>query len=564
MKFSEKDIRIFRGVSLVAGIFTLVIAFTMLFTLIQLKTINPLDTPSMKAIKDQFDSDPENRDKAEQVRTIDLMARRAYFSSRWQVETGSYLLLAGALVFVVFQRLIAGSEKPLRNLYPDKPNIDTERIRNRKILIISGCVVTITAVISSFILRSELPASGNTIPAAIAEVSPPVIQAEAYQPGDVNYPFFRGEGSRGIARGSDYPTEWDAQGNKNIKWKIAVPKPGKSSPVIWGDKLYLTGAGDGGFDIYCIDKNSGKVLWNRSGSDFPGSSKDEPESDQDAGMAVPTAAVNEDGVYAIFGNGNLACYDHEGKLVWAKNIGVPQVTYGFSSSLLIFQNILIVQYDSQNKLAISGFDLKTGDQKWETTRPGRAVNSSPVLASFNGQPQVLVNGNPNVSAYDPVEGKELWSLPGVSGDVAPSVAVNSKMVFTAVDYFNVVAIIPGKNGSTAWQDNTFTPDVSSPVANESFLFVTTGNGDAACYNAQTGDTLWSHYFQNPFYASPVICDNKVYMLDRTGTMHITDAAGKLKVISSSPLGESTDCTPAFSEKRIYIRGKTNLYCIGSN
>ncbi len=187
-----------------------------------------------------------------------------------------------------------------------------------------------------------------------------------------------------------------------------------------------------------------------------------------------------------------------------------------------------------------------------------------MLATFDGQPQLLINGNPNVSSYDPVEGKELWSLPGVSGDVAPSLAVNSKMVYAVTDYYKHYCTETGKEGSTVWEDNTFTPDVSSPVANENFLFVSTGNGDAACYNPETGDTLWSHYFEDPFYASPIICDNKVWMLDRTGTMHIVEAGSTFKLISTSPLGEKTDCTPAFSEKKIYIRGKANLYCIAEN
>ena len=112
MKISEKEIRIFNGISMAAGIFTVVVAITMIFSLIQLKTINPLDNPTIQAVKEQFDSDPENRDKAELVRAMDLMARKAYFSSRWQVETGSYLLLAGALVFVVFSDLL----QEVRNL----------------------------------------------------------------------------------------------------------------------------------------------------------------------------------------------------------------------------------------------------------------------------------------------------------------------------------------------------------------------------------------------------------------------------------------------------------------
>jgi outer membrane protein assembly factor BamB len=384
------------------------------------------------------------------------------------------------------------------------------------------------------------------------------------RPGDVNYPFFRGEGNRGIAGGTGFPTEWNGPEGRNIKWKIAVPKPGQNSPVIWGDRLFLTGAVNSECEVYCIDKNTGEILWTGSATGFPGSSAAVPESDSDAGMAVPTAAVSENAVCAIFGNGNLVCFDHDGKLKWAKNIGVPVSTYAYSASLVIFDKLLLVQYDSQDKITLSGYELNTGDQKWETPRPGRPVNSSPVLATFDGQPQILINGNPNVSSYDPVEGKELWSLPGVSGDVATSLAVNSTMVYAVADYFNIVALKPGSNGSTVWEDNTFTPDVSSPVADDNFLFVSTGNGDAACYNSQTGDTLWSHYFEEPFYASPIICDNKVWMLDRTGTMHIVEAGSEFKLISTSPLGEKTDCTPAFSEKKIYLRGKANLYCIAEN
>ena len=560
MKFSEKEIRIFKGISLVSGVFTFVIAITMIFSLIQLKTINPLDSPSLQSIKEQFDRDPDNRDKAEQVRAIDLMARKAYFSSRWQVETGSYLLLAGAFVFVVFQRLVAGSEKPPRSLHPGKPDIDSERIRNRRYLVISAGAVTIIAVVSSFVLRTELPAPGRS--SAITETTePPVVLAGIDQPGDVNYPFFRGEGSRGIAGGAGFPTEWNGTEGRNIKWKIAVPKPGQNSPVIWGEKLFITGAVNGECEVYCINKNTGEILWTGSASGFPGASSAVPESDADAGMAVSTAAVSENEVCAIFGNGNIVCFDHDGELKWAKNIGVPESTYGYSSSLVIYGKLLLVQYDSQDKITLSGFELNTGEMKWETIRSGRPVNSSPVLATFNGQPQLLINGNPNVSSYDPVDGKELWSLPGVSGDVAPSLAVNSEMVYTATDYYKIIALKPGRNGSKVWEDNTFTPDVSSPVANDGYLFVVTGNGDAACYNSETGDTLWSHYFENPFYASPVIGDNKVWMLDRTGMMHIVEAGSILKIISSSPIGEKSDCTPAFSEKKIYIRGRSNLYCI---
>lgn len=548
---------------MVSGVFTMVIAFIMIFSLIQLKTIDPLNNPAVLSVKEQYDKDPDSRNKAEQVRAMDLMARKAYFSSRWQVETGSYLMLAGALVFVLFQRLIAGNEKPARSLLSDKPDINSEKIKNRRYLVISACVVTLAAVISSFVMRKDLPAPGRSS-TKTDKSKPSVVSDATNQPGDINYPFFRGEGSHGIAGGTGFPVEWNGTDGKNIKWKISLPKPGKSSPVIWGDKLFLTGAKEGEFEVYCLDKNSGKILWTGSGSDFTGASKVVPESDNEAGMAVPTSALNKDVICAMFGNGNLVCYDHNGKLIWAKNIGIPQTTYAFSASLLIFDKLLIIQYDSNEKIALLGLDLKTGEQKWETPRSGRVVNSSPVFATFDGQAQIIINGNPNVSSYDPLTGKELWSQPGVTGDVVPSVAVNSKMVFAVTDYSKLIALKPGQNGAKVWDDNRFTPDVSSPVANDKYLFIATGNGDAACYNAEKGDTLWTHYFEHPIYASSIICDNKVWILDREGIMHVVEAGESFRIIATSPLGENADCTPAFSDKKIYIRGRVNLYCIAAN
>ena len=560
MKFSDKQIKLFRGIILVSGIFTLVIAFTMLFSLLQLKTIDPLNSPSLQSVKEQFDKDPDNRDKAEQVRAMDLMARKAYFSSRWQVETGSYLMLAGAVIFVFFQRLVAGNEKLPRPKPSEKPDISEEKIRYRRYLVISAGVVVILAVISSFVLRSDLPAPGQTSKTG-KNNSEPVAAAVMELPGEVNFPFFRGEGSRGIAGGTGYPKEWNGADGKNIKWKIPIPMHGKSSPVIWGDKLFLTGENGKDFEVYCIDKNKGEILWTGSGSDFPGASAEIPEGDAEAGMSVPTPAVCEEGVFAIFGNGNLVAYNMNGKRLWAKNIGIPQHVYGYSSSLVIYNKQLIVQYDSDAKVALIAFDVNTGDQKWETIRQGRPVNTSPVLASFDGVVQVVINGSPNVSAYDATKGTELWSLPGLKNDVAVSVAVNSNFVYAVANYEKLMAIRAGKNVSVVWEDNTYTPDVASPVANEEFLFVADGAGSIACYKADSKEVIWENYFNDPFYSSAIIADNLVYFLDRKGIMHVVKAQGTYELVAESPLGEDTDCTPAFSEKKIYIRGSKNLYCI---
>jgi len=579
MKLPEEDISTLTIISLIAGIFTLVVAITMIFSLLQLKTIDPLDNPVLLELKEQYDRDPDNANLAEQIRAMDLMARKAYFATRRQIEIGSYLLLAGAVVFIFCQRLITGEEKVIPSVPGEKPDPLLKQKRGRQLLLISASVITAGAIVSSFLLRNNLPeiriskqgnkivsglftnkkrASGSSSEQGGKNYS---IPEEDFIPHEFNFPFFRGQDGRGIAGGSGYPTEWDGEQGTNIKWKLKIPKSGKSSPIIWGDKLFITGAEGTVGEVYCIDKNSGEILWSVPSTGIEGEPEELPEMDMEAGLAVSTAATNGKAVCAIFANGNLICLDMDGNKMWALNVGALDNVYGYSCSLIIHENTLIVQHDSNERLSMMGFNINTGEMIWETPRRGHPVWSSPVLATFNDKPQVIINGNPDVTSFDAVTGEELWSVECLTGDVAPSLAVNSTMVYANTDYARLAAIKPGPGASIVWEDNYYTSDVSSPVANNSYLFIATGYGDVACYDAQKGDTLWTHYFMEQYFASPIIADDMVYLLDRRGTTNIIKAAGIFELISVSFLGEPSDCTPAFSDKKIYIRGIENLYCI---
>ncbi len=576
IKLTPKETDILKRVSYIAGVFTLIVALTMLFSLIQLKTINPLDNPALVSLKEEYDKDPENANKIEQVRAMDLMARKAYFATRRQIETGAYLLLAGAVVFIFCQRLVAGNEKIIPPVPGEKPDPVVKQKLGRQLLMISASIITAGALVSSFLLKDNLPdlnsdrrqrtgkaAANEEQAASITSSMSDRTAAAEFKPDPTNYPFFRGQDSRGIAGGEDYPSEWNAETGLNIRWKFQVPGMGKSSPVIWGDKIFLTGANGNTGEVYCIDKNTGNLLWTASASGIEGEPTELPEMDPEAGLAVSTAAVNDNSVCAIFSNGNLICLDHDGNKKWTLNVGVLDNIYGYSSSLIIHNNTLILQHDSNEDLSIMGYDISTGDKAWETARTGRPVWSSPIIATFDGKPQVMINGNPDVTAFDPDDGKKLWSVECLTGDVAPSLAANSSLVFAVTDYQKLAAIRPGTGASIVWEDNMYTSDVSSPVANNDILVIATGYGDVACYNAQAGDTLWTHYFMEQFYSSPVIAGDLVFLTDRTGTTHVMKAADTFELVSASPLNEPVDCTPAFSDKMIYIRGRDNIYCIAN-
>jgi outer membrane protein assembly factor BamB len=563
MTISDKNIRIIRAIGQVAGVFTVVIAVVMILSLIQLKTIDPLNSPALTTLRDQFDSNQDDAKKAEQVRALDLMARRAYFASRRQVETGSYLLIAGAALFVLCQQLISGSRKIIPEIPVTKHDPASERNKYRKYLIISATVITAGAVVASFFLRSGLPVT-RPGQATVKKTEPVSRHPGNFKPGDTNFPSFRGVDGRGIAGGKNYPVEWDGASGKNIKWKTAIPGNGKSSPVIWDDKIFVTGAEGKTCMVYCIDKSSGKLLWQQSASGITGEPAELPRMSADGGLAVPTMAVDKNSACAIFANGNLISMSHDGKKKWAINIGVPGNVYGYSCSPIIYDGKVIIQYESEKKISLIAYDTETGKIVWETQRTGTPAWSSPSLAEFNGKKQVIVIGNPNVAGYDADSGKPLWSVECMSGDVAPSPAVNSTMVFAVTDFAKLEALLPGPSPTIKWEDNSYLSDISSPVATDDFLYIATGYSEVACYNSQAGDTAWTHYFMDPFSASPIIADEKVWLLDKAGKMHIVGETGKFDLVAEPTLDEPAECTPAFSEKMIFIRAKNNLYCISSN
>jgi len=266
-------------------------------------------------------------------------------------------------------------------------------------------------------------------------------------------------------------------------------------------------------------------------------------------------------VCAIFGTGDIICADMNGKLLWAKNLGVPDNHYGFASSLLTFGNLLIVQYDNRNDPRVIALDITTGVEKWSRSRTEKCLNwASPVIGYVNNSPILILVGCPSVTAYNPNTGDQLWRVECLTGEPAASASIVNGIVFAATEYAKMVAI-DATNGTIIWQDNDFLPEVASPVATKDNVYIATGYGVVAAYNAQTGELRKMHELKTEFYSSPIIAEGKVYLFCTEGKMFIFSADSDFKLLDSFETGETTYATPAFTDGKIVVRTQKSLYCV---
>jgi outer membrane protein assembly factor BamB len=377
-----------------------------------------------------------------------------------------------------------------------------------------------------------------------------------------NYPTFRGPGGNGKANQKNIPVSWDGSSGKNILWKTEIPLPGFNSPITWGNKIFLTGANAAKREIYCIDKNSGKILWTNKVEKIPGSPAQAPKVSAETGLAAPTAATDGKGVYAIFANADITGVDMSGKTLWAENLGDPQNHYGHSSSLMIYNNLVIVQYDQRTAPKLMALSAKNGKTVWSVNRPVKLSWSSPIIVNTGNHTEIILDAEPYVASYNPANGQELWKIDCISGEVGPSLTYANGIVFSVNDFSKLSAIKLGDSPKVLWENTDFLSDIPSPVATDKYIFLATSFGTVVCYDAQNGNKYWEKEFNNSIYASPVIAEGKVYLLERSGIMHIFMADKEYISIGEPVLGEKSACTPAFSNGRIYLRGDKNLYCIG--
>lgn len=597
----NKDI--YRNIAAVTAIFIISLSVMLITNYFQVRGVTPLQTEVVETLKLLNDTNPDNPELQEQIRQLDLLARRAYFIQADHLKLGVYILLGMVAVFVVCLRFYFKGEMHI----PDKEidPIDEWMLKSKSRKYITWSMFGLVGVSLFFVfLSSPFLATEKTESVAeetlIAESTQVEPDSEVIEPAiDIEEPMneviidttndvtpveeafpatseepqpvvpkithnaFRGNYSNGVSAAKGIPVKWDLGSGTNIAWKKEIPRPGHNSPIINGNHVFFTGADEQARELYCYDLTTGEQRWSLAATNIPGSPSVMPKVTEDTGLASSSVATDGNRVCAIFATGDVVCADMDGKQLWAKNLGVPDNHYGFVSSLLIFGNTLFIQYDNNKDPKLIALDVANGNQRWVKNRPGKICWSSPSIAYVNRKPQLILMGNPAITAYDPNSGEQLWQVDCMGGEVCSCPCSIDGVIFEANEYAKLVAI-NGADGKVLWESSDYLPEVSSPVATKDHLYVATSYGVLAAYDTKTGALAKEHELNVEFYSSPMIVEGKLYLFSNDGKMHIFSTDNEFNLLSSFETGERTMATPAFTDGKIVVRTEKSIYCVAMN
>jgi len=575
-----------RNIAIVSAIFIVTFSIMLVTNYFQVHSSDALEMiEKLKQTNEEFADNPQLQ---EQIRELDLLARKAYFISINRLKTGVAVLLVMVIVFIISIRIYFAKSKDIPDKEIDPIDDWAIKSKTRKYIVwIAGGLAMggiIFAILTSPYLKKEsnkktadvevvdvdyfiedFENEAQTVAPtdAIPEISETSTLIDIIEISKVTHNGFRGNNSLGLSNARNVPTSWNLASGKNILWQMPVPRKGYNSPVISGNKVFFSGADEEARELFCYELSSGKQLWKLEAKNIPGSPSRVPATTEDTGLGASTVATNGKVVCAIFGTGDLICADMDGKQLWAKNIGVPDNPYGYASSLLIYGNLLIIQYDNRNLPRVIALDLATGNERWSRPRPERNPSwSSPILAMVNNRPQLILIGNPGVTSYNPNTGEQYWRVEAMSGEPAPGPAYANGIVFVATEYATMTAI-NAANGSVLWKNNEILPEIASPVATKDFVFVATSYGVVASFNPQTGEVIKTMELNADFNASPIIVEGKIYLICTKGKVYIFSAKGDFTLVNSFETGEKTFATPAFTDRKIVIKTEKSIYCVSS-
>ncbi len=378
-----------------------------------------------------------------------------------------------------------------------------------------------------------------------------------------DWPQFRGPNATGVSADKNLPSEWSK--DKGQKWKMPLPARGLSSPVVVGDRVYVTCAsgirGDR-LHVLCFDADTGKHLWHRQ-LQATGSTA----CHQKSNMAANTPVADEDGVYALFGTGDLAAFDKDGTLRWYRSLvtDYPTITnaVGMAASPVLVAGKLIVPMDNAGESFLAAVDTKYGKNVWKTERP-RDINwTTPLVRQVGSTTEVLFAGPKGLTAYDAATGTDRWAFKGGGGSIPVGVIDGDALYLPVGGVSKFKLDAKGVTEKPEWAAKEMATGYPSPLVYGGRVFTVGSQGLMACTDAKTGKVLYTERLKGVFSASPVAGDGKVYFLNETGACTVVSAkADEYELLGVNELGEGSMGTPAIAHGRVYIRTDKALYAIG--
>ncbi len=552
-----------RTTALVGAVFSAVFAVLLGVNLVGSAIIGPARETRLAALKVQVQKEPGNQELLAEIRQLDLRIRR---DRLWRLEfayKGPFMLLGSVIMLVVAGKLARRMAQGLPRPQPvlERGEGQVKEARQARWVVAGSLAFLAAGMLFLGTMQWVDFVQGE-------EDGPPYASAEERQG---QWPRFRGPSGAGISAYTNIPTSWNAKTGAGILWKTPLPLQGNSSPVVWGDRVFLSAADPNMRQVLCFDGKSGQLLWTGDVPTAPLPAGEKFEIMEDTGYACPTVATDGRRVYAIFPTGDVAGFDFNGKRLWYKSLGRPDSSYGYASSLETWQKLVLIDYDQSDgkdgKSRFYALDGITGQVAWEAKRDLPSTWTSPIVTEVAGRPQLITVADPFVVSYDPANGKEIWRAECVGGDLAPSPIYAGGMVFVIQPYSQMVAIKPTGQGDVtkthiAWKAEDGIPDICSPVSNGTYVYLLDSEGLLTCYNVADGKKVYEHEVKEQCRASPSLVGDKLYVLDLKGSMHIAQVGPDYKELGKCELGEECFASPAFVDGRIYIRGMKNLHCIG--
>lgn len=382
------------------------------------------------------------------------------------------------------------------------------------------------------------------------------------------WPRWRGPGGQGVAADGNYPDHWSDK--QNVRWKTDVPGRGHSSPIIWGDHIFLTtGYNDGRVSVLSFNRTDGKRLWETFGPDRT------PEyTHQKNSYASATASTDGTRVYASFGNKGLMAVDFNGKLLWHRSLGTFDNYHGTAGSPLLYKDRLIVFQDHAGAAFIAALDTATGNVLWRTSRRGTVGWSTPIAIKAFDHDELIVSSDQQVQAYNPQTGELLWTCRGNLPEVIPTPVVGHGLVFCASGRAGpTLAIKPGGKGDVTnthieWQSPRGSPFVPSPLLYNDILYLVNDMASiGTAFKAATGEVLWQGRLgvamREGFSASPVGVNGKVFFTNDEGETFVVKAGATFELLHTNHLNAQVLASPALVDGHWYFRTDRQLLAIGT-